>query len=855
MQNLTKHTLTNKFQKKQALTAIALILMLTLTALLAGMQSANAAVYAEIQPNAHVMIAPDLVGVGQQVVVTFRLDRVTPTATSPSAGDRWQNLKLTITNPDGTTETKGPYTADSTGGTWTIYTPTKVGNYTFELSFPGQWINYTSGGVSYTLWYKATTSQLGTLRVQEQNIPAYPDNPIPTGYWTRPINAENKGWWQITDNWLMAGYDYMSRTFAVSSTYAPYTAAPDSPHVLWKQILEFGGIVGGSFGDIAYYTGLSYEQFYNPLILQGRIYYVEHGPSTTAAYGTHCIDLYTGQELWFLNNTNIVFAQVLEFDSPNEHGALPFLWSISGSGTNQTWRMYDALNGRLYLTVINVPGGSASRRGATVFGPNGEILSYYLNSANGWLSMWNSTLAIVGPPPNDYWSPTYGSTIDGSRGIQWNVTTPKFRDTIVISHVSGGYILASNITNNNAFRFSFDQLAFPATLNRQGDGSYPTSITPLWQKTRDIYMASYKWTNTLDDVYVMFDDGTLQFHCYSILTGDEVWVTDPLPTGWSIFTFNFYIGYDKLYAAGYDGHVRAYDINNGDLVWDYYFGSAGYETPYGTWPNYAGVNIADGKVFVCNDEHSPDSVLWRGGKLVALDANTGSCLWNISGWLRQGAISDGYYTALNSLDGQIYVFGKGPSATTVEAPLTAVPLGSGVTITGTVTDQSPGAKDTPAISDADMGAWMEYLHMLKAKPQTAKGVQVTLVAIDSNGNVEDIGSTTSDLYGHYGISWTPKTQGLYQVIANFAGTNSYGDSSASTYLSIGPAAASPQPTSTPTSSPTSTPPPATASPTTSPSPAPTPPGTGLATEYYVAIAAVVIIATVAAVAIFLKRRK
>ena len=36
--------------------------------------------------------------------------------------------------------------------------------------------------------------------------------------------------------------------------------------------------------------------------------------------------------------------------------------------------------------------------------------------------------------------------------------------------------------------------------------------------------------------------------------------------------------------------------------------------------------------------------------------------------MRNGAISNGYYTVLNNLDGQIYTFGKGPSEMTVDAP-------------------------------------------------------------------------------------------------------------------------------------------------------------------------------------------
>ena len=69
------------------------------------------------------------------------------------------------------------------------------------------------------------------------------------------------------------------------------------------------------------------------------------------------------------------------------------------------------------------------------------------------------------------------------------------------------------------------------------------------------------------------------------------------------------------------------------LAWEFYFGSAGYETVYNTWPTNDGFTIADHKVFLFNDEHSPNGVLWRGAKLWCLDIYTGELLWKSTGWL------------------------------------------------------------------------------------------------------------------------------------------------------------------------------------------------------------------------------
>ena len=64
--------------------------------------------------------------------------------------------------------------------------------------------------------------------------------------------------------------------------------------------------------------------------------------------------------------------QILDFESANEHGLLPYLWSTSGSTSNATWRMYDAFEGRLITTITNVTSGTIR------YGPNGELVHIHL---------------------------------------------------------------------------------------------------------------------------------------------------------------------------------------------------------------------------------------------------------------------------------------------------------------------------------------------------------------------------------------------------------------------------------------------------------------------------------------------
>jgi len=215
-------------------------------------------------------------------------------------------------------------------------------------------------------------------------------------------------------------------------------------------------------------------------------------------------------------------------------------------------------------------------------------------------------------------------------------------------------------------------------------------------------------------------------------------------------------------------------------------------------------------------------------------------------------VADGYMAYLNTYDMQVYCIGKGPSATTVSAPQTEIAQGTRVLLTGTVTDQSAGAKAllqssefnvVPAISDQSMGAWMQYLYMQKPKPTNATGVTLKLTATDPNGNFQVICTATSNSLGNYAIAWTPPVPGLYTVTATFEGTNGYYGSEAGTYFIVSAAASpvavvstSPVPSQTvaPSSAPTS----AQTSTVTSPSPSVAPqPTSGIPTTTYIAIAA------------------
>ncbi len=74
---------------------------------------------------------PNPVGVGQETLLKCGISEA-----APSASYGWSGITITVTKPDGTTETLGPFTTDSTGSTYTTYVPTQIGNYTITTNFP-----------------------------------------------------------------------------------------------------------------------------------------------------------------------------------------------------------------------------------------------------------------------------------------------------------------------------------------------------------------------------------------------------------------------------------------------------------------------------------------------------------------------------------------------------------------------------------------------------------------------------------------------------------------------------------------------------------------------------------------------
>jgi outer membrane protein assembly factor BamB len=833
--------------------AIAFVLLLSASILMISAASVNAASY---DTYLYITAAPNPVGINQQIQVTAIMPNVPPAQLpldSPRYG-YWENLSLKITKPDGTSETKGPYRTAEAGTGWAMYTPTTLGVYTFQWSFPGQTIET---GASKGAYYKPSTSPVFSVTVQQQQIVPTPDQPIPTDYWQTPIYGENRAWSALAGNWL-AGQNY--RDAGVSGDgFNPYTQAPNSAHILWTKQEMFGGIASGETGSNSAYSGRRpSEKLTPPIIMSGRLYYNE--PTFTGSYGAasyngfSCIDLYTGEMLWTTSPREgqyITMGQVFYHYSTSQESVTLYLWNTDGS----TWSMYDAWDGRWILNITGVQSGT------NVFGPHGEILRYNLIGSNNTLTLWNSTKVLVtqiraiGVAID--WTPVQG-IYNYSDGKQWTTTVPDVAGSQSIRAVTPDLILASNFfpITNTSLNVIRQDMAY--------DIRYAPQVNQLWVANRTVFDSSDPILGYEKGIYVAFAREKLQWLGYNAYTGAQIWAAQPFDTAFSTYSG---INPDKkviangiLYNTGYDGMVRALNMSTGQLMWQWYTGSAGVDSPYGGWAiqgGYTGPRFADGKFFGINGEHTPMATPWVGGKVYAIDGTTGKTVWSISGTQAEAAasaIAYGKLVYLNGYDGTVYCFGKGKSEVTISASRATITQGTTALITGTVTDQSPAQKDTPAISDASMTSWMEYLHMQKQMPTNATGVPITVTAVGPDGNTYQIGTTTSDIGGSFGIEWTAPAEGKYNIMATFAGTESYGSSYATTYLSVSPAPAvtSPEPTATvqPTSEPTVTP-----TITTTPSAAPVT-GNGVSTEtLLIAGAAIVIVVAVIAAALVLRKRK
>ena len=495
--------------------------------------------------------------------------------------------------------------------------------------------------------------------------------------------------------------------------------------------------VGGLIGGE--YGDVSYSGGNSVIMVEaGLAYYV-------ASDGMHCIDVHTGKQLWVRPNISpAVGVPVQQYSNStgSSYGA-----ELLQAGNNFT--MYDPFTGVATVTIHDaLPGIYAA--------------PYFYSYTNGRLITWQPNFA--------------------------SATNASFENLIV-----------SNVTCNYNFSYIWNNIG--VAINPWPNQSAAIDLTTgntLWNMTIPANESPLGAVSIGDGKIFVAGEG-LVFRAYDINTGTLLWTSEPAQYPWGAFWSNYSAyAYGNLYGLSYDGHIYCFDAGTGKIEWSFYSGNSSVETPSGTWAFVANPVVADGKIYASTGDYTSSGSLPLGNMLYCINATSGKEVWNIYFSGGSKVVADSELLATNEYDGLLYCFGPGPTSVQVSVSPTIESNGNSVLIQGYVLDQSPAQPGTPCISDQDLSAYMQFLHMQQPCPLTIIGVPVELRAITASGSIIEITKTTppTDLYGHFSYLWTPPNPGNYTIVARYLGDDSYFPSYFGTGLLVEPAS----PTASPTSS-------------------------------------------------------
>ncbi len=790
---------------KSKITTIAFILLLTISAILIALPSA----YAQTRVKATISylgVMPNPVGINQPVLMHVGM---MDSLSDVSKG--WEGMTISVEDPEGIQSTIEVGKTDSTGGTGISWTPTKVGTYILQAHFPEQEVTVSPffWGSPYNQTYLASHSEVVHLEVLSEAIDYYPGHSLPTNYWTRPIDAQLREWYSIAASW----------PDVPRNLYAPYNDyAPDTAHILWTKELTSGGIVGGNLGEYSFEIGDAYEGKFDgslgvswdsrSIILNGNLYYQESTQEEPVI--THCVDLHTGEEQWakvFPNNATIDFGQNFYWDGFNMHGCFSYLWVPSGSG----YQVFDSHSGDWLFTVENVPSGTL------MFDELNHM--YKVRISGGRMTLWNMTAVVMAGTTassmGSWGSRAHGRTWDASdpRAITMNVSIPTGLSGSMIAANYGDMVVGGTLTGTESVTL------WGLNLNPSTGAIGDLLFNNTWEAfdywtglnlTLGLFGANWVGISFEDRVIILWAKETRQHFAFSLETGDFLWGPS------DAYTDNQYyldalddtpataraIAYGRFYSASVGGIVYCYDIQTGDLLWDYEVSDPYSEFLFANnwWikPTF----ITDGKLYIGHLEHSPVDPRPRGGPFVCLDAITGDVIWRADGMFRQtrwggrGVIGDSIFATMDTYDQRVYAVGKGPSVTTLSVGPKVVEKGTPLIIEGTVMDASPGTEQTDvklrfpsgvaAASDESMSDWMLHVYKQFEMPSEFTGVEVVFNWVDADGVWHDMVRTTTDMTGTFCLSWTPDTEGTIKIVATFYGSGGYYSSYAEAAVVVAP---------------------------------------------------------------------
>jgi hypothetical protein len=169
-----------KIKGKNKKLAIALILILAISASATILiPNVNALFTTSVPTHPWIAVSSTDPGLGQSIEIVMFLTEISMNANGSGVvsavnniGDLFNGYMLKITDPDGKIESMGPYTADTISNAYVLFTPTKLGTYQVQFSFPGQWINDTARSTTawpatnvgvINLYYQPSTSNVATF--------------------------------------------------------------------------------------------------------------------------------------------------------------------------------------------------------------------------------------------------------------------------------------------------------------------------------------------------------------------------------------------------------------------------------------------------------------------------------------------------------------------------------------------------------------------------------------------------------------------------------------------------------------------------------------------------------------------
>ena len=765
-------------RKLSAVFAVSLIAILAIS-FLPMMTSAQIGIPQPEETVGYISVAPTLIGVGQTATVNLWIFPLPTTYLYGPYFDGFNGITVTFVKPNGSEDTFMPVDATgvydagqatSLGSMYFYYEPDVAGDWSVSFTMPEQNITDYGG----TVIYQACTSGTAYFTVTEEEqlaglLNGYPWAPLPdeNTYWDNPISANNREWSQISGDWLGGWTDNVIGPSQLS--WQPYGPGPNTPHIVWKQPLAAGGIIGGDYGSLSYTNAIYIPEYQ---IMNGKVFAsapADNFVNVAQDRVFKCIDLTTGEVIYEAPGSisagvhlpGNAFAQAI-FDPSvvllGSYGSIPrsYLWEASGG----KWNYYDPFTGSLRLSIANVSGGSYK----LVDGTNLAYGTTYF----GQLLAWDGS-KVVG---NEW-----------STGIVW--TRP-----LIESIISG---TTSIVGSRSLFGISSDISTIVVKTMNEFWGYSALDGTSLWNLTLNYPVAANEEFCLYGvDAFIVFDPTATTFHCYSMKTGAQLWESDSFADSPWATTYTIYNSvsndYENMYLMFPDGTMAALSLATGNTLWRSE-PIPSTEYPNNVVPYVSGMVMVDGKIyayagysFIYQIDPMP-----RFAMMTCVDATTGDILWTLNGGVIPTAASNGYVVGLGQLDGNLYCLGKGQTSTSVTAPDFVVPTERAMMIKGTVMDQSPAQPGTPAVSDADMSEWMDYLNMQNATllndPPTPDGVPVNLFVVKPDGTEEWITTVTSDSNGDYAHIYVPTTEGVYKVKAKFEGSESYWASSAETFFS------------------------------------------------------------------------